>query len=101
MPDALPLVRVELNPAVGTWYLQGNCEIDEDDGTIVSSAIEWNSTEQESSSPIFYTTIGSVQVVDIGGYPVPDGSTITQLQYGAIVGIVHGDIDDKWGIAFF
>ena len=88
---------IETLPADGTWYLQGLLVIDSGTGEIVSRYVEWSQTEGTNSATDFYTTIGAINVVD----GVPDPTSIGQMQYGTIVGIVHGAYGNVWSVTFF
>lgn len=90
----------ETDPAEGLWHLQGVLTIDDTTGVKVSATVEWTQTEGVDSSTVFYTTIGTAYV-NAGTPPTPDPGNISQLQYGTIVGIIHGGISDVWDVTFF
>jgi len=88
---------IETAPANGVWYFQGLLVIDDTTGDKVSAAVEWTQTEGTDSSTDFYTTIAQITVVDT----VPDLTSLSQYQYGTIVGIIHGGNSDVWDVDFF
>ena len=88
---------IKTAPADGYWLLQGHVTIDADTGDILTGVVEWTQTEGTNTDTDFYTTIGFINVVD----SVPVASSIYQYNYGPILGIVHGAIDQKWGLMMF
>lgn len=87
----------EATPADGTWTLEGVMVIDDTDGSFLSADVDWVATPNTDTTTDFYYTIGTIEVVS----GVPDTSTIVQYNYGPIVGITHGGIDDVWAVTFF
>jgi hypothetical protein len=90
-------VTIESTPEDGTWYFQGLLVIDDTDGSIVSATVEWNQTEGVDSDTDFYTTIAIVEIDNT----TPNPPIIVQYNYGTIVGIIHGSIDQVWNVTFF
>jgi len=90
-------VTIETEPADGTWYFQGLLIIDDTDGSIVSTTVEWNQTEGVNTETDFYTTIAIVEIDNT----TPTSPIIVQYNYGTIVGIVHGATDQVWNVTFF
>jgi len=88
---------IESNLIDGTWYFQGLLVIDDTDGSIVSATVEWNQTEGVDSDTYFYTTIAIVEIDNT----TPNPPIIVQYNYGTIVGIIHGSIDQVWNVTFF
>lgn len=86
----------EVEPADGTWYLQAKVALDTATGAITARAVEWHSTEQSSSSPNFYRTIGTIVVAD--GSPT---TTIIQNDWGPIVALPYGAAGDIWQVELF
>lgn len=88
----------ELSPSVGTWYLQGHLTINATTGVQTATAVEWVTTEGTNTTTDFYTTIAQIEVT---AGPVVDVSTVTQYNYGPIVGIIHGGYAQMFDVTFF
>jgi len=88
---------IESTPADGTWYFQGLLVIDDTTGSVVSATVEWSQTEGVDSETDFYTTIAIVEIDNA----TPSPPIIVQYNYGTIVGIIHGSIDQVWNVTFF
>lgn len=88
---------IESAPLDGDWFFQGLLVIDDTTGSVVSATVEWNQTEGVNTETDFYTTIATVYVDNT----TPSPPYIVQYNYGTIVGIIHGSIDQVWNVTFF
>lgn len=87
----------EASPANGTWYLEAKVTINSTTGVVTATAVDWVATESTDTATDYHMTIGSVTVS--GG--VPDAGSIVQGAFGPIFAIVHGEVDEKWGVLIF
>lgn len=81
----------------GTWYFRAKAVINSTTGAISSTDVLWATSEASDTTTDFYTTLATVDI--IGG--VPDGSTISQFNYGPITVLPYGTPTNKWGVLMF
>ena len=80
----------------GTWYFRAKVVINDSTGEITSTDVLWSTTEAANTSTDFYQTLAEVDIVS----GVPDASTIVQYNYGPLFLVIHGGVDDVWGVSF-
>jgi len=89
------------DPANGVWYAEVGVRISQDDGTILSTLLQWVQEPSAKASTDehvdVYSVVGTVEVVD----GTPDVSTINQGNYGPVVAIPHGGTDNRWEVLLF
>lgn len=88
---------VKAAPANGIWYLQAKVVINNTNGTVTSSVIEWVSTQGTNTATTFHLTIGLAEVVS--GVIVP--LSPINYTYGPIMVSIFGGINDKWTALLF
>jgi hypothetical protein len=81
----------------GTWYFRVKVVISSTTGAVSSTDVLWSTSEASDTSTTFYTTLAIVDIVS----GVPDGSTISQFNYGPIMVLPYGTPTDKWGVLMF
>lgn len=82
----------ETNPADGAWFLEASASINAASGSFTGSSVEFVRNESSSTATTAYRTIGFCYVED----GIPGG--FEQYDYGPLISISHGGLEDKWNV---